>query len=148
MSGLGRVLGVDFGTRRIGLALSDREGQLAFPERTLERRGLVKDLAALRTLVAERGVERIVVGLPLHMNGREGPEAVAARQFAAQLAAATRLPVELLDERWTSLEAERALRESGRPGRKQRAVVDAVAASLLLRAYLEKRANESRERPR
>lgn len=135
----GRFLGVDFGTRRIGLAVSDPSGAIAFPAGTLERRGLRRDLEALCALVKDRQVVRIVVGLPLHMDGRRGAEAEAAEQFAAQLGEATGLPVELFDERWTTKEAERALAETGRRGRKRRQVVDSVAASLLLRAYLAQR---------
>ena len=141
MSETGRFLGVDFGTRRIGLAVSDPSGTIAFPAGTLERRGLRRDLESLCALVKEREVARIVVGLPLHMDGRRGPEAEAAEKFATQLGEATGLPVDLFDERWTTREAERALAETGRRGRKRRQVVDSVAASLLLRAYLEQRAN-------
>jgi putative Holliday junction resolvase len=139
MAAAGRFLGVDYGTRRIGLAVSDSEARIAFPEGTLERRGTRRDLEAICKLVAERGVAGIVVGLPLHMDARRGPEAEAAETFARALGEATGLPVELLDERWTTLEAERALRESGRKGKKRRAVVDAVAATLLLRTWLERR---------
>ena len=141
----GRVLGVDFGTRRIGLAISDAEGAIAFPAGTLVRRGLRRDLEALAALVSQREVRRIVVGLPLHMNGRRGPEAEAAAAFAERLAEATGLPVDLLDERWTSVQAERALREGGRRGKKQREAVDSVAATLLLQTYLETRARAAQE---
>jgi putative Holliday junction resolvase len=134
-----RVLGVDFGTKRLGLALSDPDGTLALPAGTLTRRALGEDLAALRRLVEEKGVERAVVGLPLHMDGRRGPEAEAAEVFAAALAEATGIPVDLLDERWTTVEAERALREGGVRGRRRRQAVDSMAASLLLRSYLERR---------
>jgi putative Holliday junction resolvase len=140
MSPPGRFLGVDLGTKRIGLAISDEEGALAFPAATLERRGLRQDLEALRALATERGVAGIVVGLPLHMNGRRGPEAEAAERFAEQLAAATGVAVELLDERWTSVEAERALRDTGRRRARRREVVDSVAAAILLRTWLERRA--------
>jgi putative Holliday junction resolvase len=135
----GRILGLDLGSKRIGLALSDPEFAIALPEGTLERKGLARDLAALGKLVQERDVKRIVVGLPIHMNGSRGPEAVAAEAFARQLAEATGLPVDLQDERWTTLEAHRALRATGHDARARRGYVDAVAASLLLRAYLERR---------
>lgn len=134
----GRVLGLDLGSRRIGLALSDVELPIAFPEGVLERKGLAKDLEALRRLAVEREVARIVVGLPIHMSGRRGPEAEAAERFAAALAEATGLPVDLQDERWTTQEAHRALAASGHGARDRRGRVDAVAASLLLRAWLER----------
>lgn len=134
-----RVLGLDLGTRRIGVALSDPDGVVASPLTTLERCGGARDLDAVGALVREHEVGEIVVGLPLHMDGRRGPEAEAAKRFAAELRGALGVPVGTLDERWTTVEAERALRESGRKGRKRRAVVDAVAASILLRTWLAQR---------
>jgi putative Holliday junction resolvase len=139
----GRFLGLDFGSKRIGLAISDAEASMAFPLETLVRRDLARDLAALRALVVEREVIGIVVGLPLHLSGRRGPEAEAAERFAAQLGAATGVPVELLDERWTSREAERALRDTGRRPSRRREVVDSVAAAILLRTWLERRGAEA-----
>jgi putative Holliday junction resolvase len=148
------VLGLDYGSRRIGLAISDPDGVFAFPAGFLERRTPEQDLAALRELVESRGVVQIVVGLPIHMSGREGPEARAARAFAAALGRETGRSVELFDERWTSREAERALRpRSGRAGRRSRAKggpppeageVDAAAAALLLRTWLERRSRGAR----
>ena len=147
MSFQGSVLGLDLGSRRIGLAASDAEGGIAFPIGSLVSRGIEKDLQALCALVEEREIMRIVVGLPLHMDGRAGPEAEAARAFARRLGEATGLPVEMLDERWTTVEAERHLRElrSGmrRRGSRRSQDVDSVAATILLRAYLER---ESRRR--
>jgi putative Holliday junction resolvase len=139
MGGRGCVLGLDFGSRRIGLAVSDDAGVFAFPAGALERTRLAEDLVALGRLIAERGVTRIVVGLPLHMSGASGEQTEATRAFARALAEATQLPVDLLDERWTSREAERSLREA--PGRRKRSrgSVDSVAATLLLRTYLERR---------
>jgi putative Holliday junction resolvase len=140
----GCVLGLDYGSRRIGLAVSDPEGVFAFPAGALERTGLERDLAALTALIAERGVTRVVVGLPLHLSGRSGLEAEAARAFARALGQAAGLPVDLLDERWTTREAERALRDAGgersSSGRRKRGrgSVDSVAATLLLRTYLER----------
>jgi putative Holliday junction resolvase len=135
----GRILGLDLGSKRIGLALSDPELPIAMPEGTLVRKGLLRDLAALKKLVQDRDVKRVVVGLPIHMSGHKGPEAVAAETFARQLAEATGLPVDLQDERWTTLEAQRALRATGHNAKESRRHVDAVAASLLLSAYLERR---------
>jgi putative Holliday junction resolvase len=133
-----RILGIDHGSKRIGLAISDPDGKVALPVGTLTRQGLERDLAAIRELVEARQVERIVVGLPLHMDGRSGREAEAARAFAERLASELGLPVDTIDERWTTREAERALRATGRKGKKKRAVIDSVAAALLLRTYLER----------
>ena len=112
--------------------------QLAFPAPALVRRTPERDLASLRRLVEERRITRIVVGLPIHMDGRSGPEAQAARDFARELGSATGLSVEMLDERWTTLEAARALRETGGRRAKRRGELDSVAATLLLRTYLER----------
>jgi putative Holliday junction resolvase len=134
------VLGVDLGARRIGLAVSDAEGRVAFPAGVLESRGAVRDVAAVAAVVRERGAGCVVVGLPVHMSGRRGPEAEAALRFAAALAKQAGVPVDTLDERWTSREAERALREMGRTSKKRaRGEVDAIAATLLLRSFLERR---------
>jgi putative Holliday junction resolvase len=136
----GPVLGLDLGGRRIGLAISDAEATIAFPAGHLVRHGLTRDLEALRALAVEREVSCIVVGLPLHMDGRSGEAAQAARAFASALAEATALPVEMLDERWTTVEAERALRDAPRRRRaRKKEVIDAMAATLILRTYLEAR---------
>ena len=133
------VLGIDYGAKRIGLAVSDPDGRIALPVGSLESRGRSQDLQAIGELVRERGVEHIVVGLPIHMNGSKGPEAEAAERFARELGESTGLPVSTLDERWTTLEADRALSESGLRGRRKRkAVIDSVAATLLLRTFLER----------
>jgi putative Holliday junction resolvase len=139
------VLAIDYGSARIGLAVSDAGGIFAFPAGFLERRGEPQDLAALRELAAERGVVQIVVGLPIHLDGREGPETRSARAFGAALGRATGLEVRMFDERWTSREAERALAARGeRAGRRRGAaakgLVDATAAALLLRTWLARSA--------
>jgi putative Holliday junction resolvase len=141
-----RILGLDIGSKRIGIAISDAEGSIAFPSGKIDRQGRERDLEALRALAAERGVERVVVGLPKHMDGREGVEAKAARNFAADLARVTGLPVDTLDERLSTVEAERILRASGRRAKKQRVVVDSVAASNILSTYLDTRRNEAKRR--
>ncbi len=153
----GAVLGIDYGSRRIGLAVSDPARIFAFPAGFLARHGKERDLTALRELVEEREVVQIVVGLPIHMNGREGPEARAVRAFAEDLRRETGRSVDLLDERWTSREAERALRmgdppsrrgaqrdaagrsPSSRARRREPGDVDAAAATLILRTWLERR---------
>jgi putative Holliday junction resolvase len=134
----GPVLGLDLGARRIGLALSDDAGKIAFPAGYLDRSGLERDLQALLELIQERRVTQVVVGLPLHLDGGVGVGARAARQFADALARATDRPVELVDERLTTVEAERALQGAPRSKRRKRKeVIDSMAATLLLRTYLE-----------
>jgi putative Holliday junction resolvase len=133
----GRVLGLDLGARRIGLAVSDEAGQLAFPAGYLDRSGLERDLASLVAVIRERGVKQIVVGLPRLLDGREGTGAVEARRFAAALADRTALPVVLEDERLTTALAERALAEAPpRRRRDRKELLDAMAATVLLRGYL------------
>jgi putative Holliday junction resolvase len=142
------VLSIDLGRKRIGLAISDESERIALPAGILESRGRAADLAAIRRLARERGVSCVVVGLPLHMNGRPGPEAEAARAFAAALAGALGVPVETLDERWSTVEAERTLRETGQSRRKRRSgAADTLAATLLLRTFLERRARAAGESP-
>ena len=109
-----RVLGVDLGSRRIGLAISDPDASFAFPVDAIESKGTRRDVETLRELIVGRDIERAVVGLPLHRDGRAGPEAEAARRFADALSKAAGIPVETLDERWTTLEADRALTADGR----------------------------------
>jgi len=141
MSVRGPVLALDFGTVRIGMAVSDEAGTFAFPAGVLRSQGRERDLAALCEVIAERSIRRIVVGLPIHMDGRRGDAAIAAENFANAIAELTGLPVEMLDERWTSREAERALRESRRGRRRRRhdrGEVDTTAATLLLRTWLDR----------
>jgi putative Holliday junction resolvase len=137
-----RALGVDLGARRIGLAISDPETRLAFPLDAIDSRGTARDIETLCTLVEAREVERVVVGLPLHLDGRSGPEVDTARRFAGALERAAGVPVELLDERWTSLQAERALRETGTPAqrrkRRRSGDLDSMAATILLRTWLDR----------
>jgi len=139
-------MGIDLGSKRIGLAVSDESGTIAFPAGCLDSRGRKKDLAALRTFISEREIARVVVGLPLHMDGRRGPEADKATRFAEELHAASGVPVDTLDERWTSMEAERLLsapagkrRTEKRARRREKGTVDEMAASIILRTYLEQR---------
>jgi putative pre-16S rRNA nuclease len=105
----------------------------------MERRSLKADLAAIRSLLIERGVSLIVVGLPLNVDGTEGPSARAARTFAEHLSIATGLPVELFDERLTTFEAEQRLREASASRAAKRTSRDAVAAAVILEGWLETR---------
>jgi putative Holliday junction resolvase len=134
-----RFLGLDLGRATIGLALADEVLRTARPLRTVRRRGEAEDLAALRAVVAEYEVERAVLGLPLNMDGSEGPSARMARAFAARLEGALGIPVELFDERLSTFEAETRLRELGFSARAQRDKVDAEAASVILQGWLDRR---------
>jgi putative Holliday junction resolvase len=134
-----RYLGLDLGRATIGLALADEVLRTARPLRTLRRRGEAEDLAALGAVAAEYEVERAVLGLPLNMDGSEGPSARMARAFAARLEVALGIPVELFDERLSTFEAESRLRELGFSARAQRDKVDAEAAAVILQGWLDRR---------
>lgn len=134
-----RFLGLDLGRATLGLALADEVLRTARPLRTLRRRGEAEDLADLRAVVAEYEVERAVLGLPLNMDGSEGPSARMARAFAARLEGALGIPVELFDERLSTFEAESRLRELGFSARAQRDKVDAEAAAVILQGWLDRR---------
>ncbi len=131
------VMGIDPGGRRIGVALSDPTGLLASAHSIVRRTTLERDLEALAKIASENDVELVVVGLPLHLSGREGGEAEKAREFALRVSEALDLPIEMVDERLSSVEAERQLQESRvRRGRwKER--LDAIAAAVVLQGYLD-----------
>jgi putative Holliday junction resolvase len=135
-----RILAIDYGRRRIGLALSDELGLTARPLAILLRTNRRNDLRRLREICRERGVGRILVGHPVHMTGAAGEMAHEAARFAARLAKELGIATELADERLTSWEAEQLLAEvkSSRP---KGAPVDDLAAAVLLREYLEKISN-------
>ncbi len=140
-----RALGLDLGTKTIGLAVTDGLGLTAQGLPTLARTSFRRDVEALLALIAEREVDRIVLGLPLNMDGSEGPRAVATRRFGEHLATTAGLPVIYWDERLTTVAAERVLLEGNVSRKKRRAVIDQVAASLILQGWLE--AQPPRELP-
>jgi putative Holliday junction resolvase len=137
VSGAGRLLGVDYGSVRIGLAVSDAERRIASPLATYARRGPARDADFFRTLVREEQVAGLVVGLPVHLDGREGPKAAEARALGRWLAAVTGLPVVFWDERFTTVEAEAFLRSAGLTNKRRKDRRDQVAAQILLETYLE-----------
>ncbi len=137
MSARTRLLGVDFGTVRVGLAVSDPERKIAFPLGTYTRRGAAADARYFQQLVQSEEIAALVVGLPVHLNGREGQKAAEARAFAAWLAKATELPVLFWDERFTTVEAENALWSAGLTHKRRRERRDKVAAQLLLQSFLD-----------
>jgi len=138
-------LALDYGTRRIGLAVSDETGTFAFPAGFLACAGRQRDLKALQALISEKSIRRVVVGLPLHLDGRRGDSAAEAEKFANAVAEISKLPVELIDERWTTVAADRALSESRSGRKRRREAVDTTAATLMLRTYLERVANASED---
>lgn len=134
-----RYLGIDLGRARIGLALADDILRSARPLRAVERRDEVSDLGAIGTVAREYEVTRAVVGLPLNMDGTEGPSARLARAFAPRLATALGVPVDLFDERLSTFEAEDRLRSRGVSARDMKGLVDAEAAAVILQGWLDGR---------
>jgi putative Holliday junction resolvase len=132
-----RVLGLDFGQKRMGVALSDTEGILASPLTTVTCETDSERINAVLDLVAGNDVRAIVVGAPISLSGRKGPQAGLVTRFVQGLAARVAVPVTTIDERYTTVEAERLLREAGRHPSRDRARVDAVAAALILQSYLD-----------
>jgi putative Holliday junction resolvase len=132
-----RLLGVDYGSVRVGLAVSDPDRIVASPLTTYSRRTPDADAEYFRTVVATEDVGGLVVGLPVHLDGREGVKAKEARAFAEWLKEVTRLPVVLYDERFTTVQAESALWNAGLTHKRRKERRDRVAAQMLLQAYLE-----------
>lgn len=131
----GRVLGLDLGDARIGVAISDDDRRMAVPLGTIHT-GAPADLKAVAKLVDEHAATTVVVGLPLSMSGERGPAAAKADAFADALRSILSVPVELQDERLSTVEAERGLRDAGVSGRERRNVVDRTAATVILQAWL------------
>jgi putative Holliday junction resolvase len=135
----GRVLAVDPGSRRVGLALSDESRRLASPLRTLEAEPLATLSERLAAVAREVGAVELVVGLPRNLDGGSGAAAASARALANQLKVSTRLPVSLLDERLSSVAAERHLVDQGVRREKRKKLVDQLAATLILESFLERK---------
>ena len=132
-----RLLGVDYGQVRVGLAVSDPDRKFSFPLGMCERRGAQHDAAYFRSVVEQEDVGGLVVGLPVHLDGREGEKAVEARAFGTWLASTTGLPVVFYDERFTTVQAEAALWQAGLTHKKRKSRRDMVAAQILLQTYLD-----------
>lgn len=138
-----RILAVDYGRKRIGLAISDDLGLIAKPLATLSRTNRSNDFRRLRDICRAQGVVRIIVGHPLHLTGEASPMSDEAERFAGRLKKELGIPVELQDERLTSWEAERTVAETKSHSRR-REPLDEVAAAILLRDYLEQKRNQRR----
>ncbi|MDO8391960.1 MAG: Holliday junction resolvase RuvX [Actinomycetota bacterium] len=135
-----RALGIDLGSKRIGIAVSDRSGTIASPLTVLQRTGSPRrDHEAIRTLAEEEEAELLVVGLPLNMNGSSGSQAQAAEKEAQALATVVGVPVIMFDERRTTVTADRALMEANIGARERRKYVDKVAAAVMLQTWLDSR---------
>ena len=132
-----RLLGVDFGSVRVGLAVSDPDRRMAFPLETRTREGRDRDAAFFRALVEREEIGGLVVGLPVHNDGREGDKAREARGYGAWLAEVTGLPVAYHDERFTTVQAESALWDAGLTHKRRKERRDKVAAQMLLQAHLD-----------
>jgi putative Holliday junction resolvase len=137
VSATGRLLGVDYGHVRTGLSVSDPDRKIAFPLATYQLQGQVCDANYFRSLIQQEEVVGLVVGLPIHTDGREGAKATEARAFGTWLAQTTGLPVVYQDERFTTVEAESALWSAGLTHRQRKARRDRVAAQILLQSYLD-----------
>ncbi len=133
-----RLIGIDVGSKTLGLALSDITRKIASALVTLRRSKLTADLRRLLDLAAEHGVGGFVVGLPLNMDGTEGPRAQATRAFVRHLAKMTELPILCWDERLSTAAAERVLLEADASRRRRAAVVDKVAATVILQSALDR----------
>jgi putative holliday junction resolvase len=144
---MARVLGIDLGSRRIGIAVTDGLGLTAQPHTMIERHGGMRDINAIAAVVKKLEVERIVLGLPLDCEGNEGPAAQRARAFADKLRANLQLPVELVDESFSTVEAEEVLLAADLSRARRKQVVDKLAAAVILRRWLEARRAPTEENP-
>ncbi|MBL8075032.1 MAG: Holliday junction resolvase RuvX [Nitrospira sp.] len=135
-----RIIALDYGTKRIGVALSDELGWTAQPLETFERRTLDRDLAHIQELVNAHDVREVVIGLPLRLNGEEGPAVQAVHLFVDRLGEILSVPIVMWDERMTTRSAEELLIAADVSRKKRKGVVDRVAAAILLQGYLEARA--------
>jgi putative Holliday junction resolvase len=137
LPGGGALLGLDLGTQTIGTAFCDAGWRFASPGKTLTRGKFGADRVLLAALVEERGIKGVVIGLPLNMDGSEGPRSQSSRAYARNLAAALSLPVLLWDERWSTASAERGLIEQDMSRAKRKDRIDSAAAAVILQAAID-----------
>lgn len=132
-----RIAGIDYGTVRIGIAIADLSVAIASPLQIYQRQNPEVDARYFRKLAKEEALVKFVVGLPVHLNGDESQKSYEARKFAKWLTEITELPVDLFDERYTSAEAEEMLQAANLTKKRRKAKLDALAAQIMLTAYLE-----------
>jgi putative Holliday junction resolvase len=142
-----RVMGLDVGDKTVGIAVSDDLGITAQGLPTLRRERLAFDLAHVHGVAQEQGATRVIVGLPLNMDGTEGPRAAVSRKFGDALGKLTGLPIEYWDERLTTAQAERVLLEADVSRRKRRQVIDKLAAQVILQGWLDAQRPASEAEP-
>lgn len=135
---MAKVIGLDYGAARIGVAISDEDLKYAFTFGTVENHGLAGSLDELENICRSEGVSRIVVGLPLNQHGQIGSQASEAKAFGAELGKRLAMPVVYEDERFTSVMANKLFRESGRKTRETRQLIDQKSAQLILQSYLDR----------
>jgi putative Holliday junction resolvase len=138
-----RVLGLDYGERRLGFSVSDPSGTMALPHAVREHRGTDQALRLIQEMCRETGAERLVVGLPLSLDGTPGPAAQAVLQLVETLASRLDIPVDTWDERFTTKTAEDVLIEAGTRRKRRRGVVDKLAAQIMLQNYLDAKNREA-----
>lgn len=144
-----RIMGLDYGSRTVGVALTDPTGLIAQPHCTLTRdreAKLRKTLQEIESMVLEYQVERIVLGLPFNMDDSEGERAEKTRAFREKLAQRVSVPIEFVDERLTTMAAQEILDESGVPRSEQKQMIDQVAAQLILEEYMQRMSREESQR--
>ena len=134
-----RILALDVGDRRIGVAISDDLCLIAHPWKVIERKSLKEDISHLRRIVEDEKTQEMIVGMPLNMDGTSGRQAEKVKGFVTHLKSEFSLPIKIWDERLTTVAAERPLREAGLSGRKRRKVIDKLAACFILQNYLDSR---------
>src|SRR5437867_3293261 len=132
-----RILGIDYGQKRIGVAISDEMAIVATPVGNVQENGINAAVAAIAKMVAERSVGKIVVGLPRNMDGSIGPKARETQAFVEKLKARVSVPIQMWDERLTTKAAERAMIEADISRKKRRENIDKMAAQLILQSYLD-----------
>ncbi|WP_425397075.1 Holliday junction resolvase RuvX [Aeoliella sp.] len=140
-----RIAGIDYGTIRIGIAIADLSVAIASPLEIYQRQTPEVDAKYFRKLAKEEALVKFVVGLPVHLSGEESQKSFEARQFAKWLTETTELPVDLFDERYTSAEAEEMLQAANLTKKRRKAKLDALAAQIMLTAYLEAGAKSEEE---
>ncbi len=133
-----RIAAVDYGTVRVGIALSDELGMIASPYATIQTKSDEERLQKTAEALVKTGAGKVLVGLPKHMNGSEGESAKLARDFAEKLGGFPGMPpVQMVDERLSTLQASKMMRESGRKAKEQKGVIDSAAAVVMLQSYLD-----------